>query len=168
MEAVFASPDALVAVGDGGGMWPGSRGAVRHASTGAPQPLPGGDPTTGCSCPVLQLRTRLIEELRAEGIAGGSDTKVLTYVHPAACLHLRALIAGLVIPASCHVTVGRCVRTASNTACAAMAAALAAAAAISIEFDVAEVLVVSTDRLGSSGNCSVLSVHPLGRDGSSP
>jgi hypothetical protein len=49
-----------------------------------------------------------------------------------------------------------------------MAAALAAAAAISIEFDVAEVLVVSTDRLGSSGNCSVLSAHPLGRNISSP
>ena len=86
MEAVFASPDALVAVGDGGGMWPGSHGAVHHASTGAPQPLPGGDPTTGCSCPVLQLRTRLIEELRAEGIAGGSDTKALAYVHPVRCM----------------------------------------------------------------------------------
>jgi hypothetical protein len=72
MDAVFASPDALVAVGDGGSTRSSSRGAVRHASTGAPQPLHGGDATAGWSCPLLQLRTRLIEELRAEGIAGGS------------------------------------------------------------------------------------------------
>ena len=117
-----------------------------------------------CSCARGSLKNCAQRASQVEA----AQKLLLMFILCAACLHLTALIAGLVIPASCHVTVGRCVRTASNTACAAMAAALAAAAAISIEFDVAEVLVVSTDRLGSSGNCSVLSVHPLGRDGSSP
>jgi hypothetical protein len=37
-----------------------------------------------------------------------------------------------------------------------------------IEFDVRELLVVTHDRLGSSGNCSVVSAHALARGDEAP
>lgn len=126
IEAIFPSPDALVAVG-------------------APICVPSivERHQTATTCPLLGLRTRLQVELEFEGYAG------------------------LTIPTSCHVTVGRCVQSASASVCKNLADALergatVAASAHKICFEVGELLVVTHDRLGSCSSCSVVSAHAFG------